>query len=52
MAYGKICKRTGKECPYANEFKISEYRTKFFCELEEFQREPCPNPDAYTFKFF
>lgn len=51
MSYYKICERTKKECPYANEIKISEYRKKFYCELEEFQHERCPNPNAYTFKF-
>ena len=52
MGYYKTCKRTGKECPYANEIEIDEYRKKFYCELEEFEHEPCPNPDAYTFVMF
>ena len=52
MAIYKICPRTKKECPYANEFEFRNNRKKFFCELEEFHHEKCPNPDAYTFVNF
>ena len=40
------CPRTKEECPYWTE---SEFGIPPYCALEEFDREPCPNPKAYTF---
>lgn len=40
------CPRIQRECPYWTE---SEFGLDPYCSLEEFDRDPCPNPDAYTF---